>query len=52
MSGRPSGVVSTSTPIPTYEPDRAEFRVARSSGVMNVVWPVSPTASVMPSIAP
>ena len=50
--GNPSGVVSTIAPMPTYEPDSAEFRDARSSGVMNVVWPVSPTASVIPSIAP
>ena len=52
MSGRPSSAVSIRTPIPTYLPDRSLERSARSSGVMNEVWPVSPTASVMPSIAP
>ncbi len=50
--GRPSSVASTRTPMPTYEPDSALLRAARSSGVMKEVWPVSPTASVRPLIAP
>ena len=38
--------------MPTYLPDRLFDRAARSSGVMNEVWPVSPTAWVMPLMAP
>ena len=49
--GWPASVSPTRTPIPTYEPDRASLRAARSSGVMNEVWPVSPTASVRPLMA-
>ena len=52
MSGRPSSAVSIRTPIPTYWPDRSFERWARSSGVRKEVWPVSPTAWVMPLIAP
>ncbi len=48
----PVSVSSTCTPIPTYDPDSESLRDSRSSGVMNVVCPVSPTASVSPSIAP
>ena len=52
MSGRPSfGRVD-----PHADPDvlarQAIVRAARSSGVMNEVWPVSPTASVSPLMAP
>ena len=50
--GWPASVSVTRTPIPTYEPDRALLRAARSSGVMKDVWPVSPTASVRPLMAP
>ena len=50
--GRPSSVSSIRTPIPTYEPDSASLRSSRSSAVMKSVCPVSPTASVMPSMAP
>ncbi len=52
MSGRPSFATSTRTPIPTNLPDRSFERAVRCSGVMNEVWPVSPTASVMPLMAP
>jgi hypothetical protein len=52
MRGRPSSVSSIRTPIPTYEPDSASLRSSRSSGVMKSVCPVSPTASVIPSMAP
>ena len=50
--GMPASFGSIRTPIPSYEPDSESFRWARSSGVMKSVCPVSPTASVMPSMAP
>ena len=52
ISGRPSSAASTLTPIPTYVPERPAAFAARSAGVMNDVWPVSPTASVIPLIDP
>ena len=50
--GSSLSVVSSWTPIPTYDPDSESLREVRSSGVMKSVWPVSPTASASPSIAP
>ena len=39
-------------PIPVIEPDSDWCEAATSAGVRNRVWPVSPTASTRPWVAP
>ena len=48
----PSSSSLTWTPMPTNDPERDWSAALASSAVMNEVWPSSPTASVMPRIAP
>ena len=48
---RPLSLSSTMVPMPTYSPDRLASASLTASGVRNVVWPSSPTASVIPLMA-